>query len=652
MSSDPHAQKEEKSADKPPPAKNVTFVALPAAEGGALPPPLPAPMAVGTSPAELGEYNVGVMTCTYDSGDFEQVIALAKNALSTVHDDRIPLRYVAVMLRLLGRSFVQLREVEYARSTYAMLKQVIEKCDVWAPGESRPQRDRCRDLWLIRHDRDCAIIEEADGHREEAIAMYTSAWYKQARCFGPESPEALDTYVTIANVRSQLNDTTTALKMLQQAEAVAAVQPSGDCLALWVHVSLSSARMHARLRRNCDAANKVEGVIEVLEGAIQQLRPPTASAIRDGRTRVEQLHSISAQTTEAGLWVNYTIDLTEALLLSGDLRAASSDYAEALSRYEEARSVASRVIAPTDLTVIRIELKIAVMEETLASSGIAASSIEKIERLLAILQQRSVWGQQHTNVLFEVHEALGEMYSHRGEHEKAARNFEKALSASKMLFAPDHEVSASLQHKWGEALLMCGRAEEALYLFSELREWIVACPTNRMPPLPLFVVAHSLGNAMRCMERFDEAMAFYQEALGSEGCSSDCAARILGNMAAVRRTVGDIDGAISYNREALCHRKRALGDHHLDVAASHGNLAELLFESKLYKDALWHSEQCIRIVEHNFLEKKDGRALVDAHPYFRKASKLRAECTRIRKGQEYKRITNLSTDSSVRIKPA
>lgn len=308
-----------------------------------------------------------------------------------------------------------------------------------------------------------------------------------------------------------------------------------------------------------------------------------------------------------------------------------------------------------------------------------------VEQLLEQLNQEEVRGNKHIHTTIDVQDVLGDMLLRLEDFKAAAVVFGRALSTAKQLFAPDHERCAVLQHKLAEALLCTGHCEDAFHLLAELKEWCLLCPQGRMPPVPLVIIQHSLGNALRLMERFKDAEALYIEALGNPDCDCETRGKVLGNLAALKLTTADLPMAIHYNQQALTLRLGHLGEHHLDVAASYGNLADLCARNRQLKDAILHAERCMQTVERAMAPKLPGadakrtppthgglpaapsesheeRARESArgsrvkmppsaaafrhHPFFMKASSIKAQCIRDLKKIQFSKISHSHADTA------
>lgn len=219
-----------------------------------------------------------------------------------------------------------------------------------------------------------------------------------------------------------------------------------------------------------------------------------------------------------------------------------------------------------------------------------------VQDVVSVLQQADVRGGKHVHLLIEAFEALADLEHSAGDFHSAATSYHKAKAAAGQLFAPDHERCAILQHKLAESLLAAGHWEDAVSLLHELKEWCLLCPAGVRPPVPLVVIHHSLGSAMRLAERFDAAEGFYRDALADEHIDFVTKTRVLGNLAALFLTRGDVDAAVHYNQLALTTRLARLGEWHQDVAASYANLAALYQRKKLPKQALFFSEKCLEVL--------------------------------------------------------
>ncbi|CUG89357.1 kinesin light chain isoform 1, putative [Bodo saltans] len=242
------------------------------------------------------------------------------------------------------------------------------------------------------------------------------------------------------------------------------------------------------------------------------------------------------------------------------------------------------------------------------ASTTTSTARQLIQNVVSTLQQSDVRGGRHVHLLIEAFEALADLEHHMGDYRGAATSYHKAKAAAGQLFAPDHERCAILQHKLAESLLSAGHWEDAVSLLHELKEWCLLCPAGVRPPVPLVVLHHSLGSAMRLAERFDKAEGYYREALADEQIDFVREAladeqidfvtktRVLGNLAALFLTTGDIDAAIHYNQLALTTRMGKLGEQHQDVAASYANLAALYQRKCSPKQALFFSEKCLEIM--------------------------------------------------------
>jgi tetratricopeptide (TPR) repeat protein len=226
-------------------------------------------------------------------------------------------------------------------------------------------------------------------------------------------------------------------------------------------------------------------------------------------------------------------------------------------------------------------------------------SKEIVERVLDLLNQAEIRGAKHIHITIDVLDTLADIFVRLGDLRAASTTYGRALATAKQLFAADHERCAILQHRLSEALVANGHYDDAYHLLRELQGWCELCPAGRMPPIPLVVIQHSLANCLRLMERFGEAEALYLQALASKDGVADFDTRsmMLGNLAAMRLTTGDVPGAIRLNQEALTLRLGHHGPANLDVAASYGNLADLSLRAGLLADAVAYADKCMTTVE-------------------------------------------------------
>jgi tetratricopeptide (TPR) repeat protein len=332
---------------------------------------------------------------------------------------------------------------------------------------------------------------------------------------------------------------------------------------------------------------------------VSECFPPTSEEVVRARLRLATLHALrhhqrsSSSSTSSSSTAAHRLSYWEQSNIDGNRSKKSQQQRSRSSATNDNNSTATRANHPNDDDEYGHVENGPSPPSTKPPLETAKSMIQDV---ISLLQQADVRGGRHVHLLIEAFEALADLEHHAGDFRSAATSYHRAKAAAGQLFAPDHERCAILQHKLAESLLSAGHWEDAVSLLHELKEWCLLCPAGVRPPVPLVVLHHSLGSAMRLAEKFDKAEAYYREALADEQIDFVTKTRVLGNLAALFLTTGDIDAAIRYNQIALTTRMGKLGEHHQDVAASYANIAALYQRKRCPKQALFFSEKCLAIM--------------------------------------------------------
>lgn len=577
---------------------------------------------------------VSVVETLYRSSEHVLCVEYASAVLEMVQPNELSLDDALTVLRCLASSFIRLSEIERSRTVLQLWGELLDA------GRHHLRTPAERHRWQLRLHRCTADLCTANGEREEAVQELVHSWRIEAYLHGPESLVCVKTYLRIAELKIELMQDTEAYSMLQHATAMVR-RPERDVL-LWC-VAKRLFGVVAERQQNFAAA------VASLSEAVNLLRGATDATALD-RVDVEGVRSRSL-----------SVELAACLMCLAELqlRTVSSSSAErssALETFEEGVAVLRDCMPPTSHPVVRARLRHAALvassptlplrristspsattsptrsrthaadmtyyhRSLLSAASKTSSKKLKAEAADAVasladphaalrcahalvsdvldeLNQGEVRGARHLHVLVEVYEALGDLERRLGDHRAAATSFHKAKAAAGQLFAADHERCALLQHRLAEELLVCGHWEDASHLLKELHEWCLLCPSGHMPPVPLVVLNHSLGSAMRLGEKFDEAERYFLAALQDPSIDFFTASKVLGNMAALQLTRGDIDGALVYNRQALTLRVKNLGEVHDDVAASYANLAAMYQRKGNTHQALFHANKCLETIE-------------------------------------------------------
>ena len=120
-------------------------------------------------------------------------------------------------------------------------------------------------------------------------------------------------------------------------------------------------------------------------------------------------------------------------------------------------------------------------------------------------------------------------------------------------------------------------------------------------------------------------------------------------LSTVLEAQGDLEEAVRLTLRSLTLRRGRLGDRHVDVAATHGNLAALYNKAGKYADSIASADTCCAVVRevvatrlmrltdeskpHLFPAAVKERVLTVSsdHPLYRRASAIRAASVKARK---------------------
>ena len=569
------------------------------------------------------------------------------------------------VLHCVAAAFTRLGEIEHARGALALLERVVTTSRHW---HTRIERHK----WLVRLHVDLAELHVHNGEREEAVQQYVLAWRHQSHLFGPESLRCLRTFVTVAELKLQLMLDHEASTMLEHAARI--IQAPEQCLSLWVTIRRLQAMLQRRQRKFTAAVLLLQDVMLKLEGAMPALEPAEhkQAMIELGSTALqcceievnhmsspESLKSAFEHFARAHRLLKQCFPPTHPLLINANLRLA-----QLYAHRGIMDSIGGSSVASTSRGVNASICSSAYFHQMIGDEAAADPKLglrkakEIVEQVLDQLSQEEVRGAKHIHTTIDVLDALGDLQLKLEEPRAAAHTFGRALSTSKQLFAPDHERCALLQHRLAEALVCTGHCEDAFHLLQELREWCLLCPAGRMPPVPLVVLQHSIANALRMMERFGEAETNYLAALANKDCDYDTRSKILGNLAALKLTIGDVPSAISFNKQALTLRLGHHGPHSIDVAASYGNLADLCCRNGELKEAIAYADKCMTTVEQTLPSQagdEAGRMQVDKyskvklpphvppyrqHPFFLRASSIKASALRQLRREQFRKTSH------------
>ncbi len=593
---------------------------------------------------------------SFESGNFQEVRDRALHFLSQAAS--LQPEVVLDTLHLLAGAFVHQRELARARSTLTVQRKLIEAGD-WRSGQAPLcASTECREKkkWLIRLLRTQGLIEEADGHREEAMEIFSQLWAMEAELYGPGSLRCLRTYLSIADMKTELGETDAAVQMLRDTIARLLELGTPKSSELWVrsHRSLAELLMRTGDPSSCTtAAIHLQQVILSLQ---ERLRGESGAdfEVSADPPRSNPKGKLLTHSTS----IEYGVALTQyadALLLSqgkGTTEAALSSLIEADGIFQ---SVFSHSF---DYLKLRTKMKLLKLQHSNEETG-TDEFVQALQGLLEEVRQAELRGNQQSPILIEIFEVLGDTYVASKRMEDARVSYDNAMNVAHQLFAPDHEVCASLQHKLSEACLSCGRYDDALSMLQELIQWHRACPRDKAPPIPLFALQHSIGNVMKAVERLDEAKEWYSAALRSVGNETSSAtnlrAKILVSLASVHLQRGDRKDAIALQEEALRLRLSHLPPTHFDVLSSYHALALLYEEDNLLHDAIQMSEKCMRAIgegcagtegakhqrsqstqSHHSLSALFGTDGPRQHPFYVAAAKVKANCIRKQKLQQSK----------------
>ncbi|MBI4366396.1 MAG: tetratricopeptide repeat protein, partial [Deltaproteobacteria bacterium] len=161
-----------------------------------------------------------------------------------------------------------------------------------------------------------------------------------------------------------------------------------------------------------------------------------------------------------------------------------------------------------------------------------------------------------------------------------------------------------LQNERGQAFLEAGDTAQAIALLTETHAKAKQLP----PPLRSKVTNNNLGAALGRAERFDEAIAFYEEKLQLFAQDPRLQSSILSQLAMTQSRAGRIADAIA-SFEAAWRQAKATGDLHNGKILLE-NLVALLQKCAAYSTALGFAKESLSLQSIGSSEHDIGRTLI------------------------------------------
>ena len=369
----------------------------------------------------------------------------------------------------------------------------------------------------------------AEGRLADAIALLRQE-REQLEPESPTSPAALNyLFAQEAGLRSRLDDTegaaallTRAIALVENREDFPAFAAANQRLSLGLLESLRGA-LHPALAHLTQAAEELDLHPEAF--AQRFLCQKEIAAVADQLGYAKPAEEILRRLVDVPTLPGSHADLTRigARIDLGSLYFRQERWADAEAVYLEAREETER-----------------------AGSAPAAR--------------------------FDVHQNLGNTYTHMGRYSDAEREFAGALELAGELFPPTHPFVAQLHRNLGVLYIRAGRPTDARYSFRQALQIYDKCDG---PPIPDAAEAH-----------FSQAM-------------------LLGNER-------DWDEAEYHLRLALSMKNEIYGEDHPATAQALLKLGEVLLERKSLPQARPMLANTIRIMEHH---RMDPALLIEAYSF-------------------------------------
>ena len=238
---------------------------------------------------------------------------------------------------------------------------------------------------------------------------------------------------------------------------------------------------------------------------------------------------------------------------------------------------------------------------------------------------------------------IGSIYLHMGDRTQALSFYEEALAIQRRSTSKDVDLASTLNNI-GFVCMANGDALSALtHYHAALAIYRRSLPSQH----PFIATAlSSVGNALRKMERYDEALDYFKQGLSIEDLPNHVrgilynsvaslyrtlqqteealkyyllalqllnehlvshhpdVARVCGNLSRIYNDLGDYDRALDYGERAHTILSGTLSSDHYDLAVSHNNLAMILAQNGQFRLAVQHNRQAVRIAwkqNHNEL---------------------------------------------------
>jgi len=283
------------------------------------------------------------------------------------------------------------------------------------------------------------------------------------------------------------------------------------------------------------------------------------------------------------------LDRATALDFEAEQLDDEGDYAGALPLAKESLRLRETHDAPPRL----VARSCANLAEILLATGEPAAALPYAERATEIHKKRGD------------PDALGHALNKLARIQKDLSDYESALATTREGLAirraglgdPHLDVAQSL-HGLGDIFADMGRFVEAIANLEQaiqMRRALDAEPTLIAKSINnLAIIRYTLGEYDGAIEDFEQV---YEVFLAEVGPTHPFTAVALGNLAAVLEEVGQLDRALALSKKQLATAMEVLGPDHPDVADAHNGLAVMYFSKGDYDGALEHVGRANEIYE-------------------------------------------------------
>jgi len=239
--------------------------------------------------------------------------------------------------------------------------------------------------------------------------------------------------------------------------------------------------------------------------------------------------------------------------------------------------------------------------KTLFDTGDIKRSLEVWEKILKALDRidRGTYDDDTLKLLYaDVYIGLGNIYTSKGDYDKAIEYYNKALKIVLKTLGPEHPYVANTYNGLGIAYRNKGDYDKAIEYYNKALKIVLKTLGPEHPEVAttynnLGAVYYFKENYDKAIEYFDKALKIYFQTLGPE---HSYVATTYNNLGNIYTGKGDYDRAIEYYNKALEIYLKTLGPEHPDVANTYANLSHAYNFKSDYDKAIEYYNKALKIV--------------------------------------------------------